>query len=133
MSRDKEVYEPKPFGVDYVPQKRRLKTKHGGWVHVGYASEISVGKAKSVDFENVKVAIFNIEGTYYAVKDACPHAQYPVAKGSLKDAIVSCSSHNWRFDVTNGACTKAEHGMDVSQIVLRTFQVDIRGDEIWVK
>ncbi|QQR81078.1 MAG: Rieske (2Fe-2S) protein [Deltaproteobacteria bacterium] len=133
MSREKEVYEPKPFGVDYVPQKRRLKPKHDGWVHVGYVSEIPVGKAKSVDFENVKVAVFNIEGVFYAVKDACPHAQYPLAKGGLNGKIVSCSSHNWRFDVTNGACTKAEHGTDCSQIVLRTFNTDIRGDEIWVK
>lgn len=132
-NREKEIQEPKPFGVEYVPYKRRLKPKKEGWVHVGYVSDIPAGKSKSLDFEKVKVAVFNIDGKFYAIKDACPHAQYPLAKGTLRGDVVGCSSHNWQFNVKTGQCVRADHDTDCQSIVVRTFEVELRGKEIWVR
>lgn len=131
---EKDLKEPRPFGVDYVHPTRRFQAKAGEWNFVGKTDEIPVGKAKAIDGDKFKIAIFNLEGTFYAIKDACPHAQYPLNRGTLRGDIVSCSSHNWQFSVRTGQCIRAEHDMDCSNIVIRTFSVEIRNEnEIWIK
>ncbi len=129
MSRDreKEIKEPRPFGVEYVPHNRRVKAKPGEPVCVAKVSEIPPGKAKAVDFHNFKLAVFNVAGTYYAIKDACPHAQYPLSHGKLEGEVVTCSSHSWKYNVRTGDCVKGHSDMSVRQ-----FTVEIRGDEIWI-
>lgn len=127
-NREKEIKAPRPFGVDYVPHTRRLKAKKGEPVRVGLVSEIPPGRAKSVDLENFKVAIFNVDGGFYAIKDACPHAEYPLNKGTLRGEVVACSSHNWQFNVRTGECLRGNPGSTI-----RTFEIEIRGDEVWVK
>ena len=132
--REKEILEPRPFGVEYVPHSRRMKSKPGEPVCVAKVSEIPPGKAKAVDFHNFKLAVFNIDGTFYAVKDACPHAQYPLSNGKLAGTIVTCSSHSWKFDVRNGACLKADkENPETKDLSIRSFAVEVIGDEIWIR
>src|SRR5712691_8014272 len=49
------------------------------------------------------VALFNVEGRYYAVDNVCPHRGGPLGEGDLEGAVVSCPWHAWRWDVTTGA------------------------------
>lgn len=126
--QEKEIREPRPFGVDYVPRKRRVKAKKGESVLVGLTDEIPPGRAKAVDFENYKVAIFNLDGKFYAIKDACPHAEYPLSKGVVHGDLVACASHNWQFNIRTGQCLRGNPDIQV-----RKFEVEIRGKEIWLK
>ncbi len=127
-----EIKEPKPFGVDYVPHTKRVKPKKGEAVFIAKVGDIPPGKAKAIDLEKFKVAVFNIDGKFFAIKDACPHAEYPLSKGVLHGSVVACSSHNWQFDVKTGQCVRSEEE-DISNISVRTFEVEIRGDEVWLK
>jgi len=75
----------------------------------------------------VTVAVFNIDGKFYAIKDACPHADYPLYRGTLNGTIVQCANHNWQFDLRDGRCHKGD-----LEVVVRTFRVEVRGDELWL-
>ena len=122
-----EADQRRPFGVDYVPKPKRAKLDPKG-IYVGKRSEIPPGKAKAVDTDQYRVAVYNVEGKFYAIKDACPHAEYSLSKGSMKDEVVMCASHNWQFNVRTGQCVRGD-----TEIVVRTFEVEIRGDEVWIK
>ena len=126
--REKEIREPKPFGVEYVPHSRRQEIDPSSGVLVGKVSDIPPGKAKSVALKKFRVAVFNVDGKFYAIKDACPHAEYPLEKGTLRGEVVACSSHNWQFNVRTGECLRGNPGSTI-----RTFEVEVRGDEVWVK
>ena len=126
--REKEIKEPRPFGVEYIPHSKRLKLKKGEPVFVGLVSDIPPGKAKAVALEKFKVAVFNVDGKFYAIKDACPHAEYPLSNGKLHGEVVACSSHNWQFNVKTGQCLRGN-----PEIQVRTFQVEIRGEEVWLE
>ncbi len=126
--REKEIKEPKPFGVDYIPYSKRVIPKKGEPVFVGKVSEIPPGKAMSVMLEKFKVAVFNVDGHFYAIKDACPHAEYPLVKGTLRGEVVACSSHNWQFNVRTGDCVRGD-----MEGKIRQFEVEIRDDEVWVR
>ena len=114
-----------PFGVDYVPKSKLAKIVDGK-VFVGKISEILSGHAKAIRLENFSIAVFNVNGEFFAVKDACPHAEYPLSKGILKGDEVTCASHGWQFNICTGKCLKGE----VDSI--RTFRVVVEKDDIWV-
>ena len=48
------------------------------------------------------VALFNIEGTLYAIADSCPHQGASLAAGVLNGRQVQCRAHGLRFDLATG-------------------------------
>ena len=51
------------------------------------------------------VALFNVDGTYYAYENACPHQGGPIAEGYIEGATVTCPWHAWCFDLRTGSMT----------------------------
>ena len=69
----------------------------------GRADEIPPGSSKVVQVNEHVVAIFNLEGTLYAIDNTCPHQGGPLGEGYLEDSgAVSCPWHAWNFDVRTG-------------------------------
>jgi nitrite reductase/ring-hydroxylating ferredoxin subunit len=66
------------------------------------------------------------DGKVFAFDNRCPHLGFPMHKGSLKDGIVTCHWHQWRFDACGGGCLTSG-GVD-----LPSYPVEVRGDEVWV-
>ncbi|HZL87303.1 MAG TPA: Rieske 2Fe-2S domain-containing protein [Pirellulaceae bacterium] len=48
------------------------------------------------------VALFNVDGQFYALDGICPHQGGPLGKGVLSGCVVTCPWHGWQFDVTTG-------------------------------
>ena len=74
-------------------------------VRVAGAGEIEPGGAQVVDAAGRSVAVFNVEGRYYAIDNTCPHRGGPLGEGDLDGAVVACPWHAWRWDVRTGANT----------------------------
>ena len=49
--------------------------------------------------------LFNVDGVYHCIDNACPHRGGPLGEGDLEGRVVSCPWHAWRWDVTSGANT----------------------------
>ena len=91
---------------------------------VAKVSDIPPGEGKAVEFNDQLVAVFNQNGTYYAIDDMCPHMGASLAAGHFEDGIVTCPWHAWSFRVTDGAwCDNPRVKTDV-------FQVRVVEDEI---
>ena len=115
-----------PFGVDPVASSKKTKIVDGK-AYVGVVSEIPPGKAKAIELEKFRVAVFNVGGEFFAIKDACPHAEYPLSKGMVCGEEVTCASHNWQFNLRTGKCLRGE----VDSI--RTFSVLQKDNELWIE
>ncbi len=72
------------------------------------------------------LALFNYDGTVFAVDNRCPHMGFPLHQGTVQDGILTCHWHHARFDLASGG-TFDQWADDV-----RSFPVEIRDDEIWV-
>lgn len=44
-------------------------------------------------------------GEVHALDDRCPHQGYPLSQGALRDGVLTCAWHNWKFELASGACT----------------------------
>jgi nitrite reductase/ring-hydroxylating ferredoxin subunit len=73
-----------------------------GFVKVARTDEIAPGQAKMIELGGKKIAIFNVEGSFYAIDDTCTHRGGPLSEGSLDRKEVTCPWHGARFDVMTG-------------------------------
>jgi nitrite reductase (NADH) small subunit len=72
-------------------------------VKIAITSEIAPGQGCVVEVAGRTLALFNVDGRFYAVDNTCPHRGGPLGDGELDGAIVQCPWHGWRWDVTTGA------------------------------
>ena len=97
------------------------------YVTVARVGEIPVGGVKVVRMDDQPLALFHLEGGYYAIEDLCTHDGGPLADGVLDGDVIECPRHGARFNVKTGAvlCLPA-----VAPVA--TFAVRVQGDEIQV-
>ena len=78
-----------------------------GWVTVARANEFAPGQWKSVDVDGAQVAVFNLEGQYYAIEDVCTHDGGQLTGGSIEGSEIVCPRHGARFCIKTGAALTA--------------------------
>ena len=72
------------------------------YIKVANADELRPGQGKLVTAGDQRVALFNVDGTCYAVNDTCTHKGGPLSDGALEDDVVTCPWHGARFCVRVG-------------------------------
>lgn len=96
------------------------------FVCVGDARDIAPGTGKPYTVGRFDVAVFNVDGEYFALENTCPHQGGPIVEGSLEGALVTCPWHAWCFDVRSGKMTLGDFA-EIPQ-----FDVRIDGVGVWV-
>jgi 3-phenylpropionate/trans-cinnamate dioxygenase ferredoxin subunit len=68
-------------------------------------------------------------GAIFAVKDACPHAEYPLSEGTLyASGELECCWHGARFDCRTGAVLRGP-----ADDALVRYEVQERDGGLWVR
>ncbi|MBW2253216.1 MAG: Rieske 2Fe-2S domain-containing protein [Deltaproteobacteria bacterium] len=89
--------------------------------------ELAPGELVEVMVDGVPVAVCNVDGTYYAVSNVCPHAGGPIGDGTLAGHTVVCPYHGWSFDVRDGRCFVDEAlSIDTYEVRVTTEAVCVR-------
>ncbi len=73
------------------------------WVDVAPASELGPGEHKRVDVDGTAVAVFNLDGAYYAIEDVCTHDGGTLTGGVVTGEQIICPRHGARFSIKTGA------------------------------
>ncbi len=94
---------------------------------VAQTSEIPPGEGRSFEVNDCIVAIFHIDGQFYAINDACPHMGASLSVGHLEGCVVSCPLHAWRFDVRDGTWR------DNPRVKTDSYPLTIDGDDILIR
>lgn len=69
-------------------------------IAIGSADSLVPGESRVLDTPSEPVAVFNIDGVYYACSNRCPHAGGPLSDGFLRGTAVVCPWHGWDFDLS---------------------------------
>lgn len=93
---------------------------------VGSVGELAAGEGLVVEAGGRSVALFNVDGTYYAIDNSCPHRGGPLGEGDLEGRVVSCPWHAWRWDVSTGA------NVNNPAVRVACFPVRVQGNGIFV-
>jgi nitrite reductase (NADH) small subunit len=65
---------------------------------VGPVSELPPGRHKIVRVRNMEVGVFNVNGTFYALHNSCPHQFGPLCTGPVGGEMICNARTGWRFE-----------------------------------
>lgn len=97
-------------------------------VKVAETHEIPEGRVKRVLLKRHPVAIFHVDGAYYAIDDTCSHADASLAAGQIMGCQVACPLHGAKFDIKSGEALTFPAVTPVS-----TYKVVIEGTAIMLE
>ena len=72
------------------------------WVDVASAAEFTAGTWRSIDLVGTMVAVFNIDGDYYAIEDVCTHDGGILTGGAVEGDEIVCPRHGAHFSIKTG-------------------------------
>ena len=94
---------------------------------VARASAVPSGMGTVVTVKGQEIAIFNLNGQFYALDNRCPHQDYPLGMSPIFDNLVICIGPAWRFDIKTGECYSVPGGG------VQTYEVLVEGDEVKIR
>ncbi len=102
------------------------------WIDVIPESALAEGEHVVVEVDGVEVAVFRIEGQFYAVEDVCTHDGAEIASGRLEGCEIVCPRHGARFCLKTGKVLQGPAYEDLPCFSLRIENgvIQVR-DERW--
>ena len=72
------------------------------FITVATTDEVKPGERIVVEVNDHYIAVFNVDGQYYAIEDVCTHDDGPLAEGELQGYVIECPRHGAQFDIRTG-------------------------------
>ena len=96
-------------------------------VKIVETKDLPPGQAAAFDLEGQRIALFNVEGTFHAIGDTCPHRGGSLSEGSVAGTTVTCQWHGADFDLKTGAVMRppARQGVPSYRVVIDGGDVQI--------
>ncbi|HXX03558.1 MAG TPA: non-heme iron oxygenase ferredoxin subunit [Xanthobacteraceae bacterium] len=96
-------------------------------VRVCAKSDLAPDSVKAFAVGDKMLAVYNIAGKIYVTDDECTHAAASLADGMLNGDVIECCMHMGSFRVPTGEVVDPP-----CEVPLRTYQVILKGDDIFV-
>jgi nitrite reductase/ring-hydroxylating ferredoxin subunit len=104
---------------------------------VASIEEIPPGGRKIVEVAGRSIAVFNLDGEFFALRNRCPHQGGPLCEGLRLSALtadvpgeyrharpgelIRCPWHGWEFDIRTG-----QSWFDPARRRVRSYPVEVR-------
>ncbi|MBI4163028.1 MAG: Rieske 2Fe-2S domain-containing protein [Candidatus Aenigmarchaeota archaeon] len=96
-------------------------------VKVASKNDVKSGEGKTVSAGGKEIALFNIDGQFFAIDNTCAHRGGPLGEGMLEGNVVTCPFHGWKFNVQNGSSVMPPGAK------VKSFAVKLEGDDIMLE
>jgi 3-phenylpropionate/trans-cinnamate dioxygenase ferredoxin component len=97
------------------------------FVNVVKVNKLTRGTAKLIHFEGVSIAVFNADGAFFALKDACPFDGASLSDGWVTGSVLECRGDRARFFLPTGECLGHLKGKNI-----RSFRVSADKEHVFV-
>ena len=91
-------------------------------IRVAETADLQPGDVELIEVNSVSIAVFNVEGEYFAIQNTCLHQNGSICEGSVEKALegtwegpgkrvreefsgepaVACPWHGWEYDLGSG-------------------------------
>ena len=103
------------------------------FVRVASVGEVPPGAARRVSVAGRTIALFNLDGRFYALADRCPHEGGVLSLGALEGSRVSCPVHGAVFDLRTGRAVEPPAGETTLPADVRIYRTQVNGSEVEVE
>ena len=93
---------------------------------MGRIEDLRPGACASFDLpDGNELAVYNVDGEYYATENFCPHRGARLSEGALCGHVIECGLHGWQFDLRTGECLTVPDR-------IKTYSIQVEDDLIKV-
>jgi 3-phenylpropionate/trans-cinnamate dioxygenase ferredoxin subunit len=99
-------------------------------IDVCAVSDLPPGARKIIEWEDLEIGVFNLNGDLLAIEDRCSHDDGPLAEGEIdvEKCTVECPRHGSLFDLRTGKPLTLP-----AYVPVETFPVLVEDDVIKVE
>ena len=73
------------------------------FIKVASTDDLAPGEARYVEVAGKQIALFNLEGRFYAIDDTCTHRGGALSEGEVAGEEVTCPLHGAVYNIKTGA------------------------------
>ena len=96
------------------------------FVKVASVNDLKPGENKVVEVNGEQVALFNVDGDFFAINNTCMHRGGPLGEGFLEGDTITCPWHGWRYNVKTGS------NLMIPNQKVASYQVKVEGNDVFV-
>ena len=95
---------------------------------LGAAEDFPPGSRRDVTLGKISIAVFNVNGEYYAIFGRCPHQSAPLSRGKLQGTVICNESTGWkpRWAHDGEVLTCPGHAMEYHLRTGQAFGYDLK-------
>lgn len=90
-------------------------------------ADVPANSIRRHEIDGHAIAIYNIDGTFYASDDMCTHGLSSLSEGELDGDIVECSLHYGAFHVPTGRPAGSP-----CSVPLKVYRTEVRDGDVFV-
>ena len=79
-----------------------MSDENGQWVSVAKASALQAGSMQPAEAGDKQLAVYNIDGSFYATDNECTHAYAMLTDGTMDGDVIECPLHGGAFEIKTG-------------------------------
>jgi len=95
-------------------------------IRVASLSELPEGAVIEARVNGACYAVCNLKGQIHALEGSCPCTGGPLGQGALREGVLVCPWHGWRFHPETGVSFYDE------EIRIARYEVKIEGGDVFI-
>jgi nitrite reductase/ring-hydroxylating ferredoxin subunit len=96
-------------------------------IRVCHIDDVAAGSALKVEQGGLVLAIFNVDGEFYATDNACTHGPGSLSEGELYGDVIECNFHGGQFNVRTGEVVGPP-----CLVPVKTYKVNVEDGQVFV-
>ena len=96
------------------------------YIRIVGVGDIPPDKGIVTEVNEHRIAIFNVDDTFFALDNTCAHRGGPLGEGALEGEVVTCPWHGWEYNVRTGI------SLTTPSASVKTYEVKVDGEEVKV-
>lgn len=98
----------------------------GEWVKVAEAGDIAPSRGRRIEIAGLAIAVFNLDGQFFALEDTCPRDDGSLSQGDLFGDLVQCPIEACKYELATGHCITFDARV-------QAFETKVEGSDILIR
>ncbi|MGY3602836.1 MULTISPECIES: non-heme iron oxygenase ferredoxin subunit [unclassified Bradyrhizobium] len=102
-----------------------VETTNGTWCVAVAVTDVAVDAPAACSVGQHEIAVYLVDGTYYATSNICTHASALLTDGLMEGCEIECPLHNARFDIRTGEALSSPAEVDLETFMTRVVGTNV--------
>ena len=90
--------------------------------------DVAAGEVRRIEAGGLTLAVYNLDGAFYATDDACTHGPGSLSEGFVDGDTIECNFHQGVFNIRTGECVRPP-----CMIPVKTYRTVVEYGRVFVE